>query len=184
MNSDYLVLASRRAETSRPPYRQPEEFRYDFRKWVSPYTKGANAQDGLAIVLQDWASADRLAGGPEPTVQEFGRFPNLLTNRRLEKILTEVYGLRLEQVYVTNAFPFIKPGGMSSAIPLKDMVWAVRRFCAPELVLARPSRIIALGTRTHLALTRAGVDCAKLPHPAARGMKLDDHVNAWREELR
>ena len=44
----------------------PEDFpkpdrKYDFRDFVTPYTKGAGQVDSeIMIVLQDWSSADKL----------------------------------------------------------------------------------------------------------------------------
>jgi hypothetical protein len=52
----YLDLAYKCATTFFPGYKQPEEFGYDFKDWVSPYTKTAHALDGIAVVLQDWSS--------------------------------------------------------------------------------------------------------------------------------
>src|SRR4051812_22739203 len=110
---EYRDLALLRVQTRWPGYQQPEDFGYDFREWVSPYTKTACALGGIALVLQDWASADGLYGGPDPDIQEYGRSRGLRTNKVLELLLRRVLGLALADVYATNAFPFIKPGGMS-----------------------------------------------------------------------
>jgi hypothetical protein len=83
----------------------PEDFGYDFRDWVSPYTKTACRLGSVAVVLQDWASADGLRAGPDPEVQEYGRTRGLRTNRMLEALLGRVFGLTLAEVYATNAFP-------------------------------------------------------------------------------
>ena len=83
----YQALARSRVETQWPPYQQPEAFGYDFREWVSPYTKTACMLGGIALVLQDWASADGLRGAPDPDVQEYGRARTLRTNRVLESLV-------------------------------------------------------------------------------------------------
>ena len=73
MPQAYRELAASRATARWPGYLQPEDFGYDFRDWVSPYTKSAHAFGGVAVVLQDWSSADTLRSGFDPDVQEFGR---------------------------------------------------------------------------------------------------------------
>ena len=108
-------LAQSRVQARWPGYQQPEDFGYDFRDWVSPYTKPACTLGGIALVLQDWASADGLRGGPVPDIQEYGRTRGLRTNKVLESLLDRV-SLALADVYATNAFPFIKRGGMSNAM--------------------------------------------------------------------
>src|SRR5688572_33045549 len=96
--SAYAELARSRVEARWPGYQQPEDFGYDFRDWVSPYTKTACTLGGIALVLQDWASADGLRGGPVPDIQEYGRTRGLRTNRLLESLLGRVFGLALADV--------------------------------------------------------------------------------------
>jgi len=84
--------------------------------------------------------------------------PTLKTNRYVDELLNRVFRLRVNEAYITNAFPFIKPGGMSAAIPMRDVVRAVELFTVPELELARPTRVLALGSQVHRALTRAGAE--------------------------
>jgi len=183
MTPEYLDLAEKRVNTHWPPYKQPEDFGYDFREWISPYTKGAHSTGGLAIVLQDWASADGLAGGPDSDVQLIGRTRSLLTNKRLEAALKAATGLTLADTYATNAFPFIKPGGMSNNLRFSALLKAVSIFTGPELKLARPSLIVALGAQTFKALTRSGIQAVPLPHPAARGMSGADYAQMWRDAV-
>jgi hypothetical protein len=52
MPPEYLELARKRVEMCWPGYQQPEEFRYNFRDWVSPYTNGAHALGGIAASPQ------------------------------------------------------------------------------------------------------------------------------------
>lgn len=179
LNAAYRSLARARVEKQWPPYQQPEDFGYDFRDWVSPYTKGAHTMRGLAIVLQDWASAEGLADGPSPDVQALGRTAGLLTNRRLEAALRATLGLTIADTFATNVFPFVKPGGMSAAIPMADLVRTATEFTRRELAIVQPTAVVALGRRTHDALTRAGVNAMHLPHPAARGMSSEDYRQHW-----
>ena len=183
MPTGYAELAKQRVDTQWPGYKQPEDFGYDFRTWVSPYTKSAHALGGVAIVLQDWVSSDRLSRGVEPALQEYGRDPALLTNRRLEALLSRVFNLGLDQVYVTNVFPFVKPGGMSGPVPKRDVSKAVATFTGPELTLVRPTLVLALGTLPYRALLRAGIQAIGVPHPAARIGSVEQHEAQWRRAL-
>ena len=189
MNSDlimpceYLALAAVRATAECTPYKQPEAFGYEFASWVSPYTKGAHRMGGLAFVLQDWASEEGLREF-NPDIQLHGRTPELLTNLRFEKLLNRVFGLALAEVYVTNAFPFVKTGSMSAAIPARDVRDAARRFLLPELQLVKPTRVFALGAVASMALNECGTACIRLPHPAARIGSLERHESVWRAALR
>lgn len=183
LSDEYRALARRRVQTRWPGYQQPEDFGYDFRDWVSPYTKTACRCGGVALVLQDWASADGLSAGPDPDIQEHGRSRGLRTNRLLETLLERVLRCELADVYVTNAFPFIKPGGMSSALPLRDVKKAARLFAAQELVLARPTLVVSVGSLAHEALEAAGIPSIRVPHPAARIGAVEAHEQAWRRAL-
>jgi hypothetical protein len=182
MPSGYLKLALKRATAQCAPYKQVEAFGYDFSMWVSPYTKGAHAFGGFALVLQDWASEDRLAGTPDPLIRQFGRAPLLLTNVRLEQLLCRVLGLGLSEVYATNAFPFVKPGRMSSALKKRDVECAVRTFTVKEIRISKAKTVLALGRVAYDALRANGVECVRLPHPAAR-MGLSAHEDEWRSAL-
>jgi restriction system protein len=181
LNPSYLELAAKRVATRWPPFRQPEDFGYDFREWVSPYTKSAHASGSLAIVLQDWSGTDMLEAEFDPEVQQYGRKPTLKTNRFLDSLLDRVLGLQIGDVYVTNVFPFVKPGSISAGIGLRNLVKSAETFAVHELRLAQPTQVVALGSHTHAALTRAGVPAVALPHPAARGLSLDAHAKRWRE---
>jgi hypothetical protein len=180
---EYRELALSRVQAQWPGYQQPEDFGYDFREWVSPYTRTACAIGGIALVLQGWASADWLWGGPDSDIQEYGRSRRLPTNQLLELLLGRVLGLALADVYATNAFPFIKPGGMSSAIPAGDVVRAVQLFAVVELSMVQPTLVLAVGAVAHAALGRVGITSIRVPHPAARIGSADAHELAWRKAL-
>ena len=179
----YRDLAADRASFAPCDYGQPEDFGYDFYDWVSPYTKGANRYGGVAVVLQDWASADGLPRQPDPEIQELGRKQTLRTNVVLEKLLCRVLGLSLSDVYATNAFPFVKPGGMSSPVPQWLVNCAASYFLRQELELAAPEFVLALGGvafRSLQAVPCTSFHCIKLPHPAARIGDLGAHEARWR----
>ena len=183
MSPSYLKLAHERASQVHANYCQPEQFGYDFRDWVSPYTKSASRVGEIAFVLQDWASETALCSGVNKTIQEFGRDPAVKTNIYLEKLLSRVFGLSLEDVYVTNAFPFVKSGGMSSPIPFRDVVACVKQFAKRELELAQPKVTCALGAVAFRALAANGIAATRLPHPAARIGSVEKHEEIWRSKL-
>lgn len=183
MSPEYLALAAERRATQPAPHLQPEDFGYDFSSWVSPYTKGACAGGGVAVVLQDWASADGLSGPPKAEIQLHGRMPALLTNRRLETLLEKVLGLGLSDVYATNVFPFVKRGGMSAPIRSPEVLRYARQFAVRELQLAEPVVVLALGAVAHATLNACGVKNVALPHPAARIGSVAAHDSAWRSAL-
>lgn len=182
MSIEYLALAAERAAAECAPHKQPEDFGYKFASWVSPYTKGANRMGGLAFVLQDWASEEGLRKF-NPDIQLHGRTPELLTNTRLEQLLKRVFDLGLADVYITNAFPFVKVGPMSAAIPVRDVRKAARRFLWRELQLVKPTHVFALGAVASKALCECRIASIRLPHPAARIGGLEKHEAAWRAAL-
>jgi uracil-DNA glycosylase family 4 len=150
---------------------------------VSPYTKGAHALGGIAVVLQDWSSADVLSAGIDSEVQRLGRTPGLRTNRTLELLLQRVLGVSLVEVYVTNIFPFVKPGGISNPVPRRDAERAAREYAQQELALVQPTVVLALGRIPESVLRAVGVECVGLPHPAARIGSFAAHETAWRTAL-
>lgn len=183
MPIEYLKLASKRANSKPVPYKQPEDYGYDFSDWVSPYTKGAHALNSITLVLQDWASDEKLAQGFNPCLQEHGRILNLTTNRRLEEILKAVFGLEIEETYITNVFLFIKSGGMSNTIPAQHCLNCAQQYLRPELNIIKPKLIIALGTLAHNALSKLDIQHVSAPHPAARIGKTSTHISEWESEL-
>ncbi|HEY6527322.1 MAG TPA: uracil-DNA glycosylase family protein [Cellvibrionaceae bacterium] len=160
-------------------YKQPEDYGYDFTGWISPYTKGAHRGNSIALVLQDWASDKKLLQGFNPSLQEHGRILELTTNRRLTEIIKAIFGVGIEDTYITNAFPFIKPGNMSSTIPAKDVLAAAKEFLIAELNIAQPKLILALGIQAGSVLSTLGVAHVSVPHPAARIGNTSAHINKW-----
>jgi uracil-DNA glycosylase len=183
MSQDYLRLARRRSSERLPGYSQPEDFGYDFREWISPYTKGAHAAGSVAIVLQDWASTETLSRGVDPGVQAIGRIAKLKTNSYLGMLLGRLFGLDVSETYITNAFPYIKSGSMSAPVPADHVTYTVEKFTRPELELAKPKLTFALGVLARDSLLRCGVECIGVPHPAARIGGIAEHERIWRQSL-
>lgn len=180
-------LARRRCCESWPGYRHPESyFGFDFRDFVSPYTKSAgNVNAEVMIVLQDWASDDGLMKAKPDArlrVSQLGYDPKLRTNKNLERLLKNNFGLRLSDTYVTNAFPFIKSGNMSAPISTQDVRRAVEMFAVEEIRIVRPRLVLTLGQRAQKAFQEfrlpPDIIIEQLPHPAAR-MSLEEMDAAW-----
>lgn len=151
-------LAQRRASSTPEDCHNLAEFHngaYEC-EYVSPYTKSAHCKNsGVLIFLQDWISADRLAGDLIPEAVELGRIPSLPTNRNLDRLLEAGLGLKVSQTYATNLFPFIKAGGMSATIPNASLRWAAIEFGLPHIRILSPRLVIALGVATYNALASA-----------------------------
>ena len=89
-------------------------------EFVSPYTKSAcNLFSPIVLLLQDWLSNDKLSGPLIADAVSIGRIPSLPTNRNLDSLLDRHFSCELSDVFATNLFPYIKPAGLSAAIPQK-----------------------------------------------------------------
>ena len=125
-------------------------------EYVSPYTKSAGNYDAeVFILLQDWASADGLMDSFDDESARLGYSPGLPTNRNLIDLLNRFFGLTLADTYGTNLFPFIKPGGMSASIPLRDLTKAAQEFALPQISIVKPRLVVCLGLQTFCAMQRA-----------------------------
>lgn len=176
-----LRLARKRAASRWDGYRQPEDYGYEFSDLVSPYTRTAgNVDADVMLVLQDWASHDALSGAFDPVRARYGHDPGRTTNKRLKALLRCHLGLRLEDAYGTNLFPFIKIGGISASIPASDLTRAAREFARPQVEIVSPRIVVALGSATAKALSSAGVAHIRVPHPAAR-ISTHDMELAWQQ---
>jgi uracil-DNA glycosylase len=167
---------------------------------VSPYSKTARNVDArIFVMLQDWISHDKLQGPINQDAAQRGHLPNLRTNKTLQKLLREVFQLDLKDVYGTNLFPFIKPGRMSTKIPMIDLVWAAREFGLPQIRIVEPELVICLGLDTFNAIRTACGETQRHPlehaiaspfafatakiwcqaHTAARGRNFARHAADW-----
>lgn len=124
--------------------------------FVSPYTKSAgNVDSDIFVLLQDWSSDGWLSGPLDADARSLGYSPGLPTNRNLNQLLQEVFATRLEDVYATNLFPFVKVGGLSAAIPRKALVKAAMEFAIPQIRIVQPKVVICLGLVTYNAVREA-----------------------------
>jgi len=123
--------------------------------FVSPWSKASNVHAKVMIVGQDWASADMLnRKPPDREMAKRGYKPTLATNRHLDRLLKEHFGLVRGDCYLTNLFPFIKRGGASAGIKMKDLVRSGQDFTRQEIRIVAPKLVICLGLRTFRALMR------------------------------
>ncbi len=123
---------------------------------VSPYTKAAgNVDSQVMLILQDWCSSEFLKQPIREHVSQLGYDPCLPTNKNLIALLREHLDCRLSQVYVTNLFPFIKPGAMSNRIPVAVLTQAATDYGLPQMRIVSPTLVIAFGAATFNALRRA-----------------------------
>ncbi len=188
MLKEYLELAEKRVKTKfndySKSYSQPEEYGYDFKKWVSPYTKGANVIGGIAIVLQDWTGSKAIDGGVNNEVQKYGRTIGSKTDKNLEHLLNKFFNLKIEDTYATNVFPFIKEGDISSGgISIVDIRKSANIFLKREIEIVKPNLILALGNLACSGLRSIDVDFIDLPHPAARIGSIEKHEKIWGKKL-
>lgn len=123
---------------------------------VSPYTKAAsNVDSSVMVLLQDWSSEDRLRSELDPDAVEFGHSPRLATNQNLISLLRRHFGLGLSDVYATNLFPFVKPGGLSASISEADLVRAAAEFAVPQIRIVDPAIVVCLGARVYDAIRKS-----------------------------
>lgn len=153
-----LALARKRQLTRRPGYAGIGDFHggiYEC-EFVSPYTKSAgNVDAAVMVLLQDWSSADRLAGPVDEVARELGYTPGLPTNRNLARLLQVHFGLALRDTYASNLFPFVKPGDLSTRIPAADLLWAAQEFALPQIAIVQPRLVVCLGLASFNALRGA-----------------------------
>lgn len=143
-----LDLARRRQATRWPPYKcigdyQEGVYECDF---VSPFTKSAQNHDAMLMVLgQDWAGDVWLSGPLDPGARDVGHTLGNRTHENLVKRLDFHFGFRLQDVYATNVFPFVKPGRENAPIPMKDLARAALEFALTQIAIVRPVIAVCLG---------------------------------------
>ena len=121
--------------------------------FVSPYTKSAGNVDAeIFVLLQDWSSDEALRGTLDSDCVLYGLTRTLPTNKRLVELLRHHFGVELGDVYATNLFPFIKRGGISSSIPMGDLIRAAQEFALPQIQIVRPKLVVCLGLNTFNAI--------------------------------
>jgi len=130
----------------------PSVYETDF---VTPITKSACNVDSLAVfVLQDWSSSENTRDIIDPVRASLGYTPGIPTNVRFQRLLASTYSLRYQDVYITNLFPFIKMGNMSTAIPMYDLDRAFNDFFWREILVVDPKFVVCLGQTVYQTFKR------------------------------
>lgn len=123
--------------------------------FISPYTKSAGNLDAETMIIgQDWASQEYLEKEPKDFLVELGYDPSLPTNKNLIRLLSKHLNEELTNTYMTNLFPFIKPGGMSEFIPAKDYARAALDYALPQIEIISPRKVICLGMDVYNTLAK------------------------------
>jgi uracil-DNA glycosylase len=149
-----LKLAALRQEEAWPGYKNVGDDHKEYEcNYVSPWSKSAhNVDSNILIFLQDWSSQKGMSGPVDQDSIDFGYSRNIPTNIRLIELIKRHFKLDLEDIYVTNLFPFIKPGGASARIRPADMRRAATQFARPQLEIISPRIAICLGLSTFNAM--------------------------------
>lgn len=125
---------------------------------ISPWTKSAgNVDSRVMLVGQDWYSVEGLKSlNPDQLAESArsGQLSGLPTNKNIRKLLREHFDMNLDDVYATNAFPFIKEGAVSSRLFYPDVRAAIKKFLLPQISIVRPSLVICLGAGVFQSLER------------------------------
>jgi restriction system protein len=126
---------------------------YDEHDYVSPWSISANNLDSdILVFLQDWTSQDKIAQKVDDNAKRFGFTPTLPSNKNLINLIQKYLGKKKEELYITNLFVFVKPGGISSAIPKRDMDYCVKNYAIPQIDIICPKLVICLGANTYNSL--------------------------------
>ncbi|MDF0578914.1 uracil-DNA glycosylase family protein [Bradyrhizobium yuanmingense] len=144
-----------------------------------PWTKSACRLDAdLMIIGQDWASEGYLRrndGAKQRADRALtGQDAHLATNQNLKRLLASHFGLCFSQTYATNVLVFIKRGGISSNVPMKDLRACAVAYTLPQLEIVKPRMALCLGAKTFnsirsaLGLGRLGWQDACIPSAHTR----------------
>jgi len=125
---------------------------FDIEDYVSPWSIGAHNFDAdVMLIGQDWASSKWLSNPKNLSFAALGKDPNLMTNRNLDEYLN-YFCLNFSDTYATNAFVFVKEGGMSAKIAKKFLRESIKDFLLPQIEIVKPKMIICLGAETYNAV--------------------------------
>ena len=120
--------------------------------YVSPYTNSANnVNSSIVVLLQDWSSENSLLRPFDQKTAKLGYTTDFPTNRNLKDLLKSTFDLNFEDVFITNVFPFIKKGSISSNIPQQDMNRAFTEFCYPQIDIIKPKLVICCGKKVYIS---------------------------------
>lgn len=121
--------------------------------YVSPWSKSAHNVDAeVMIVGHDWSSHEWMSGPIDQESAGRGYSSRFATNKNLFDLLDRHFRLQFEDVYATNAFPFVKRGRAQGSIRHRDMQNAVREFLLPQIKIIRPLLVVCLGKATFNAV--------------------------------
>ncbi|QAU48718.1 uracil-DNA glycosylase family protein [Bradyrhizobium guangzhouense] len=163
-----MLVAKRRAEAGG---RYHHLHLYDGGRWdfdfVVPWTKSACDLDAdLMIIGQDWASDDYLRRNDDAKQRAdravTGQDAHLATNQNLKRLLAQHFGLCFSQTYATNVLVYIKPGKMSSNVPMRDLRACALAYTLPQLDIVKPRMALCLGAKTFNSV-RSALGFAPLP---------------------
>ena len=127
--------------------------KYGYKYCATPTTKGAcNVESRVMFVLNDYISIEGV-----DKINNDGKMNNLVelgykdwggtaaTNTKLNKnIIGNHLNLRREDVFITNIFSFIKPGGMEDIIPPLALIKGLE-FFEEQMNIVQPRVIFILG---------------------------------------
>jgi hypothetical protein len=91
--------------------------------------------------------------------------------------------LTLSDVYATNAFPLVKRGSISHPISRPLIGEVAQKILKREWEIIASVRVLALGRIAAHAAQSIGIGFTELPHPARRGMWLEEMTKVWRAKL-
>jgi hypothetical protein len=118
-------------------------------EFVSPLTRaGANVESQILVVLQDWGTEANLGAVVDPDVRRLGYSPGEPTIATLSSLLRAHFHRDLQDVYLTNLFPFIRNGPLAFG----DLVRSATEFAIPQIDIVRPQVVVCLGLDTFNAL--------------------------------
>jgi len=148
---------------------------------ISPPSVGGDLNARIAVVMQDFCSADFIDSRTDSQVAfmaEHGYCDSVKTNHHLADFLAAM-GETRESVWCTNAMPFVKSGAMTAPVKARDVAYTVEKYLVPELNIVDAEVVLCLGNaafdslRKHYGAAK-GVDSfeangrrfVKLPHPS------------------
>lgn len=147
-------LVERRRKGPWEPYGGIAEFhggRYEC-DHVSPFSKAAgNLDSPIVVLLLDCATRANLSKRFDAHAAEHGYSKDEPTTARLKELLETHFSLRLDQVFATNLFPFVRDKRISSG----DLRRAACEYALLQIEIVAPRLVICLGGDTFNALRQA-----------------------------
>jgi restriction system protein len=109
------------------------------------------------VILQDWTATEDMDKPFDFSSLDhrLGYKPTSPTFVNLKSRLHDHFcGTKLDDVYVTNLFPFIKVGGLRASISSSALLDAAEQYALPQIAIVQPLLVIALGINTFWALAK------------------------------